>query len=75
MGVPVARPAQRKEEHLDVLDKLPLTKPGDLRHFWMTVAREVAPRHVHRWVLTSGMFKTEAITFSGPWESVGQLEW
>ncbi|PID37292.1 MAG: integrase [Rhodobacterales bacterium] len=36
--------------HLDVLDKLPLTKPGDLRHFWMTVAREVAPRHVHRWL-------------------------
>lgn len=41
--------------HLDVLDKLPLTKPGDLRHFWMTVAREVAPRHVHRWLAQQTM--------------------
>ncbi|MFL4471560.1 tyrosine-type recombinase/integrase [Tateyamaria armeniaca] len=39
-----------KRGHLDVPDKLPLTKPGDLRHLWMTVAREVAPRHVHRWL-------------------------
>lgn len=41
--------------HLDVLDRLPLTAPGDLRHLWMTVAREVAPRHVHRWLAMQTM--------------------
>ncbi len=41
--------------HIDVLDRLPKTLPGDLRHFWMTVAREVAPRHVHRWLAQQTM--------------------
>ena len=39
---------QRK--HLGQIDGLELTNPGDLRHFWMTAAREVCPRHVHRWL-------------------------
>lgn len=41
--------------HLGQMDALNLTKPGDLRHFWMTVAREVAPRHVHRWLAQQTM--------------------
>ncbi len=41
--------------HLDALDRLPLTAPGDLRHLWMTAAREVAPRHVHRWLAQQTM--------------------
>lgn len=41
--------------HLDVLDRLPLTCAGDLRHLWMTTAREVAPRHVHRWLAQQSM--------------------
>ena len=36
--------------HLGQMDELGLTKPGDLRHFWMTIGREVCPRHVHRWL-------------------------
>jgi len=41
--------------HLDVLDRLPLTSAGDLRHLWMSTAREVAPRHVHRWLAQQTM--------------------
>lgn len=41
--------------HLDVLDRLPLTAAGDLRHLWMSTAREVAPRHVHRWLAQQSM--------------------
>ena len=41
--------------HIDVLYRLPETLPGDLRHFWMTIAREVAPRHVHRWLAQQTM--------------------
>lgn len=41
--------------HLGQTDALSLTKPGDLRHFWMTAAREVAPRHVHRWLAQQTM--------------------
>lgn len=41
--------------HLDALDRLPLTAPGDLRHLWMSTAREVAPRHVHRWLAQQTM--------------------
>jgi hypothetical protein len=45
-------PSRRKvgnmRGHLDVLDRLPLTAAGDLRHLWMSTAREAAPRHVHR---------------------------
>lgn len=41
--------------HLDALDRLELTAPGDLRHLWMTAAREVAPRHVHRWLAQQTM--------------------
>jgi integrase len=40
---------------LDVLDRLPLTAAGDLRHLWMSTAREVAPRHVHRWLAQQTM--------------------
>ena len=47
-------PSRRKvgdmRGHLDVLDRLSLTAAGDLRHLWMSTAREVAPRHVHRWL-------------------------
>lgn len=39
-----------KRKHLGQMDGLELTNPGDLRHFWMTAAREVCPRHVHRWL-------------------------
>jgi integrase len=35
---------------LDALDRLPKTAAGDLRHFWMSTALEIAPRHVHRWL-------------------------
>lgn len=41
--------------HLDVLDRLPTTAAGDLRHLWMSTAREVAPRHVHRWLAQQTM--------------------
>jgi integrase len=50
-------PSRRKVDevrgHLDVLDRLPLTAAGDLRHLWMSTAREVAPRHVHRWLAST----------------------
>ncbi|WP_240336735.1 site-specific integrase [Tropicibacter sp. Alg240-R139] len=41
--------------HLDVLDRLPTTAADDLRHLWMSTAREVAPRHVHRWLAQQTM--------------------
>ncbi len=52
-------PSRRKVDgergHLDVLDRLPTTAAGDLRHLWMSTAREVAPRHVHRWLAQQTM--------------------
>lgn len=36
--------------HLDALDRLPLTAAGDIRHYWMTAAREVAQIHIIRWL-------------------------
>ncbi|WP_170430678.1 tyrosine-type recombinase/integrase [Ruegeria arenilitoris] len=41
--------------HLDDLDRMTLTAAGDLRHLWMSVAREVCPRHVHRWLAQQTM--------------------
>jgi len=35
---------------MDALDRLPRTTASDLRHLWMSTAREIAPRHVHRWL-------------------------
>jgi len=50
-----SRRAVEERGHLDVLDRLSLTCAGDLRHLWMTTAREVAPRHVHRWLAQQSM--------------------
>ena len=52
---PSRRAVNGRRGHLDVLDRLPLTRAGDLRHLWMTTAREVAPRHVHRWLAQQTM--------------------
>lgn len=52
---PSRREVNGRRGHLDVLDRLPLTRAGDLRHLWMTTAREVAPRHVHRWLAQQTM--------------------
>lgn len=52
---PSRRIVKGKRGHLDVLDRLPLTAAGDLRHLWMSTAREVAPRHVHRWLAQQTM--------------------
>lgn len=41
--------------HLDFMNRMPLTCAGDLRHLWMSTAREVAPRHVHRWLAQQTM--------------------
>ncbi|MDJ0993804.1 MAG: integrase family protein [Dinoroseobacter sp.] len=44
-------PSRVKEVgHIDHPDRLAKTSIGDLRHYWMTAAREVAPLHVHRWL-------------------------
>lgn len=53
--LPSRRVVSGKRGHLDVLDRLPTTAAGDLRHLWMTTAREVAPRHVHRWLAQQTM--------------------
>jgi len=52
---PSRRKVGEERGHLDVLDRLPLTAAGDLRHLWMSTAREVAPRHVHRWLAQQTM--------------------
>jgi hypothetical protein len=53
---PSRRRIDGERGHLDnALDRLALTCAGDLRHFWMTSAREVAPRHVHRWLAQQTM--------------------
>ncbi len=52
---PSRRVVGNERGHLDALDRLPLTAPGDLRHLWMSTAREVAPRHVHRWLAQQTM--------------------
>lgn len=52
---PSRRIVKGKRGLLDVLDRLPLTAAGDLRHLWMSTAREVAPRHVHRWLAQQTM--------------------
>jgi len=52
---PSRRVLSGQRGHLDVLDRLPLTAAGDLRHLWMSTAREVAPRHVHRWLAQQTM--------------------
>lgn len=41
--------------HLDALDRLDNTTAGDLRHYWMSLARETCARHVHRWLAMQTM--------------------
>jgi hypothetical protein len=52
---PSRRAVNEVRPHLDVLDRLGLTAAGDPRHLWMSTAREVAPRHVHRWLAQQTM--------------------
>lgn len=52
---PSRRVVGEERGHLDALDRLPKTAAGDLRHLWMSTAREVAPRHVHRWLAQQTM--------------------
>ena len=52
---PSRRVVNEERPHLDVLDRLPTTAAGDIRHLWMSTAREVAPRHVHRWLAQQTM--------------------
>lgn len=52
---PSCRLVGGRRGYIDVPDPLPKTKSGDLRYFWMTTAREVAPRHVHRWLAQQTM--------------------
>ena len=40
---------------LDALDRHPLTSAGDLRHYWMSIARETCDRPVHRWLSQQSM--------------------
>lgn len=48
---PSCRRINGKLGHLDVLDRLPLTAPGDMRHFWNEAAMSVViPYHLQRWL-------------------------
>ena len=48
---PSRRRINGKLGHLDVLDRLPLTAPGDVRHFWNEAAMSVViPYHIQRWL-------------------------
>lgn len=47
-------PSRRKMDGtrgcLDAIDKFGTTNAGDLRHYWMTIARGVAKLHVQKWL-------------------------
>ncbi|MDB2407369.1 integrase arm-type DNA-binding domain-containing protein [Jannaschia sp.] len=48
---PSRRRINGKLGHLDVLDRLPLTAPGDVRHLWNEAAMSVViPYHIQRWL-------------------------
>lgn len=48
---PSVRRMKGKPTHLDVLDRLPLTAPGDVRHLWNEAAMSVViPYHLQRWL-------------------------
>ncbi len=48
---PSVRRIKGKHGHLDVLDRLPLTAPGDVRHLWNEAAMSVViPYHLQRWL-------------------------
>lgn len=49
---PAARRIKGILGHLDVLDRLPLTAPGDVRHLWNEAAMSVVmPYHLQRWLI------------------------
>lgn len=57
---PSRRRINGRQGHLDRLDRLPLTAPGDLRHLWTEAAMScMIPFHLQRWMNGQNLTTTE----------------